>query len=187
MSIRLFIAIDTPQLIKHQIVEIQNGLKESGADVRWEPQEKLHATLKFLGATTEGMLPEIVSYLEGVGRTSPGFEVRYKGVGCFPNRRLPRVVWVGMEDLAGTLSLLHETIESGLVRFGFRREERAFHPHVTLGRVKSDRGIRGLLRTMESVTFESQPVRIPEILLMKSDLKPSGSVYSVLKSIPLNM
>lgn len=155
------------------------------ADVKWEPDEKLHATLKFLGNTEEKLLPEIVSYIEGVGRESTCLSLKYAGVGCFPNRRAPRVIWTGMGDLKGNLNSLQQEIESALFSLGFEREGRKFHAHVTLGRVKSDQKIQSLLRMMESITFESQPVEIREVALIKSELKPSGSVYTTLKTIPL--
>jgi 2'-5' RNA ligase len=184
-SLRLFIAIETPREIKHQLGEIRDRLRDSGADVKWEPNEKLHATLKFLGATDEGLLPEIVSYIEGVCRTHPPLTLKYAGLGCFPNHRAPRIVWIGMEDLKGNIPPLQQDIENVLAPFGFEREERAFHPHVTLGRVKSNRKIGSLLRMMESITFGSQPVTIGEIIIVKSELKPGGSVYTILKTIPL--
>ena len=183
-SLRLFIAIETPSVIVPQIAAIRDELRESHAEVKWEPNEKLHATLKFLGATDEGLLPEIVSYLRGVCRGSSPLQVRYKGVGCFPNIRAPRVIWVGMEEPAGELRRLHTELDSGLNALGFTREEKDFHPHVTLGRVKSSRRINGLLRMMESITFGSQPVTVHDIALIQSELKASGSVYTILKSFP---
>lgn len=184
-TLRLFIAVETPDDLVPQIGAIRDRLEESNADVKWEHDEKLHATLKFLGNTDEKLLPEIVYCIERVGQRSPQLSVRYKGVGCFPNKWAPRVVWLGMEDLNGRLTPLHDDVETELARLGFEKEERAFHAHVTLGRVKSDRRIQSLLRTMESITFESQPVVIQEVALIKSELRPSGSVYTTLKTIPL--
>jgi 2'-5' RNA ligase len=183
--LRLFIALETPRSIIPQIAAIRDSLKASNADVRWEIDEKLHATIKFLGKTDEGLLPEIVSYIRGVCETKTPLSVVYRQVGCFPNRKAPRVVWVGMEDTNGPIVSLKKEIESVLAPLGFEKEEREFHPHVTLGRVKSERGVKSLLRMMESVTFESQPVEIREVSLVRSDLKPDGSVYTILKRIPL--
>src|SRR5437867_8489484 len=151
--LRLFIAIETPPEIKPQIGAIRDRLKESNAEVKWESDEKLHGTLKFLGSAEEELLPEIVSYIEGVGRENTHLFLKYGGVGCFPNRRAPRVIWVGMEDLKGNLNSLQQKIESILVPIGFEREKRSFHAHVTLGRVKGDKRIKSLLRMMETITF----------------------------------
>lgn len=184
-SLRLFIAIETLPSVILQIAAIRDRLRTSNADVKWEPDEKLHATLKFLGNVDERLLPEIVLYIKGVGLTNSPLRLKYKGVGCFPNQRAPKVIWVGIEDLNGSLNSLQEKIESELVPLGFEQEERRFHAHVTLGRVKGDRMIQSLLRTMESITFESQPAAIQEIALIKSELKPSGSVYTTLNTFPL--
>ena len=184
-SLRLFIAIETPPHIIPQIAAIRDRLRTSNADVRWDPDEKLHATLKFLGNVDERLLPEIVLYIRGVGLTNSPLLLKYKGVGCFPNQRAPKVIWVGIEDLNGSLNSLQEKIESEFVPLGFEREERRFQAHVTLGRVKGDREIRSLLRTMESITFESHPVAIQEIALIKSELKPAGSAYRTLGTFSL--
>ncbi len=183
--LRLFVALETPPAIIPQIVAIRDRLRGSNADVKWETDEKLHATVKFLGKTDEDLLPEIVSYIRGVCETKSPLLIKYNGVGCFPNRRAPRVVWVGMDDTSRMIVSIKEEIESLLAPLGFEKEDREFHPHVTLGRVKSERGVRSLLRMMESVTFESQPAEIREIALIKSDLKPDGSVYTTLNRIPL--
>ncbi len=185
-SLRLFLAIETPPDIRPRIAAIRDRLETSDADVKWEPDEKLHATLKFLGSSDEGLLPEIVSYIEGVSKQSDPLHLKYAGIGCFPSRRAPRVIWVGMEDLKGNLTSFQQEIESALAPLGFEREERKFHAHVTLGRVKGNRKIKGLLRKIESITFESQPVEIREVALIKSELRPSGSIYTTLKTIPLS-
>jgi 2'-5' RNA ligase len=182
--LRLFIAIETPSNIIPQIAAMRDRLRTSTDNVRWEPNEKLHATLKFLGDTEETLLPEIVLYLRGVSRESRPMEIRYSGIGCFPNRREPRIIWVGIEETGGLLSLLQSRMESGMTQFGFKKEQRAFHPHLTLGRVKNTRNIASLLRTVESATFDSQPVLLQEFSLIKSILGPTGSTYTVLERYP---
>ena len=97
----------------------------------------------------------------------------------------PRVVWVGIEELNGALTPLYESIESAMAALGFERESRPFHPHITLGRVKSTRGHHSLLTTLETITFDSKPVTVREVAVVKSELKPTGSVYTILKSIAL--
>lgn len=183
--LRLFIAIETPSEIRPQLSAIRDRLKETKVDVKWESDEKLHATLKFLGSTDEKLLPEIVLYTEDVCRAFPPLQVRYAGTGCFPNNRSPRIIWAGMEDLKGNLDTLQTAIEEAMVRLGFKKEERKFHPHVTLGRVKGQTNMRTLLRLMETVTLQSQPVIIPDIAIVKSELRPTGSVYTTLHLIPL--
>lgn len=183
--LRLFIAIDTPSEIKSQVAAIRDQLKESHADVKWEPDTKLHCTIKFLGDTDEDRLPLVLSTIEEIGSTTPPFSATYQNIGCFPDERNPRVVWVGIDDPDGTLHLLQEKIDSGLATNGFEREQRPFHPHVTLGRVKNRTNISHLLRMLETVTFMSKLVMLREVEVVKSELKSSGSVYTILKSISL--
>lgn len=185
-TLRLFFAIETPPEIKLQITAIRERLPTSNADVKWEPTEKLHTTLKFLGDVQTDLLPEIVSYLEGLCRQCPPFNVKYTGIGCFPDRQTPKVVWVGLEDTKNNLGDLQSSIENGMANLGLQREEHQFHPHVTLGRVKSNKNINSLLTIMESATFESQPVTISEVVLFKSELHPNGSSYSVLHRFSLH-
>jgi RNA 2',3'-cyclic 3'-phosphodiesterase len=176
--LRLFIAIQTPPSILPSLVETRDALRDTRADVKWEPTEKLHCTIKFLGDTREELAAPISDALASLVNPTPPFPVRYTGTGCFPGQRDPRIVWAGMDDPDGRLNTLFETIDEAMYAFGIEREHRKFHPHVTLGRVKGPRRIRELLETMETVTLQSPPVMIHEIELVKSTLKPGGSEYS---------
>ena len=185
MRARLFIALQTPPEIRAMMAATVKVLNASGADVRWEQENKLHCTLKFLGDTDES---RIVSVLAAAGLAAadvPPLVLTYAGIGCFPNHHAPRVIWIGIENHGGHLMALQQSLEDALAADGFDREERAFHPHVTLGRVKSQRNVGHLLRTMETVTFTADPVTVREIDVVRSELRPTGSVYTSLKLIPL--
>jgi len=184
-KLRTFIAIDTPPEVRSHIVELQQQLKETRADVRWEPPEKLHATLKFLGETDENNLQPIAAALGRIARGFSPLALSYRTVGCFPTTRAPRVVWIGLEEPSGRLEAMQQQIEDSMTQFGFEKEERQFHPHLTLGRVKGQQHVHGLLERLKTITFESQPVIIREIIIVKSDIQASGSVYTTLKSVPL--
>ena len=165
---------------------LQSELKKTGADVRWEASAKFHATIKFLGDIEESKLPTIIKKIEQKVSTHPCFDVSYEGVGTFPNRNHPRVIWIGCENLDGQLLRLKNDLDVSLVPHGFPIEERSFHAHVTLGRVKSERGIKDLLSMLENLTFEPRSAKAQSIVVMKSTLKPQGSEYSLLTSIPLS-
>jgi len=180
--VRLFIAIEIPQEIREEIAWVIAQLRRTGADVRWEETSKLHITLKFLGNVEEQRLARIAGALEEIARSRVPFDVQYAGIGRFPPKGDPRVVWIGVRDSASALQLLARATEESMVALGFEHEDRPFHPHVTIGRVKGPSQMRSLLRTMESLTFESQPTRVTHIALVKSELKPSGSVYTVLQA-----
>lgn len=183
-AIRLFIAIDTPAGVKEAMRATCDRLRESGADIRWEDPRKLHLTLKFLGETDETMLAAIGDAVSRLAAQTPPLAVRYRGLGCFPPRQDPRVIWVGMEESSGALADLQERLEREMETLGFRREERRFHPHITIGRVRSQRNVRGLLRVLESSTFESPAVALDALHVVRSDLRPAGSVYTILQSYP---
>lgn len=184
MKLRLFFALETPLIIREEIAALSRALRQTGADVRWETPDRSHCTLRFLGDTEESLLPELVEAAAPIAREAPGVRVRYGNIGAFPAMRDPRILWVGIEEPAGTLLRLRESLDGALVRLSIPREEKPFHPHVTLGRVRSRRGIDDLITAMKSTTFESPPATLKELLLIKSELRPAGSVYTTLRTFP---
>ncbi|HEY4644471.1 MAG TPA: RNA 2',3'-cyclic phosphodiesterase [Bacteroidota bacterium] len=184
-KIRTFFAIDTPEPIRDRILEVQTSLRERDSDVRWESRDKFHITLKFLGAVEEATLHGILDKVANALAPVKTFRLDYQGLGCFPNTRYPRVIWLGCENRDGSLVHVQQTIEAIVEPFGYEKEKRPFHPHITLGRVKGTGGIPELVRLMQKTLFELQTTECQEILAMKSDLRPTGSVYSVLRRIPL--
>ncbi len=184
-TIRTFIAIDTPEEFKPEIKAIQRQLIATHADVKWEHEEKFHITLKFLGDVREVILPGLLSHLESTLQDYSGFPLTYKGLGCFPNKRFPKIIWVGAENETGTLSEIQMTIEDELISFGFKREKNTFTPHITIGRIRTEWGTQDLISTMETLTLKPRTFHIHEIQVVKSVLKQTGSEYKVLQTIPL--
>lgn len=184
-SIRTFIAFDTPLDIKKEILQVQISLKESAPDVKWEAESKFHVTLKFLGNVEENMLPKILNVIKNSLTECHQFPVIYQGVGAFPNKKRPRVLWVGCNNPDNHLIEIKNKLDKDLKPYGFEIEDRQFHPHITLGRVKSESGINNLIKKLENVNFEPRQVSINEILAVKSVLKPGGSEYTKLMTIPL--
>ena len=182
---RLFVAFDTPPQMKAVMNEIKDRLRSSKAEVRWDSMDKFHCTLKFLGDTHADQVAGIEEALAEIARDTHPFSVRYSAVGCFPNKREPRVVWIGIENGDGILDVFARRIDARLASFGFERETRTFHPHVTLGRIKGRRNLASLLGIMETVTFESPLFTIGQFELIRSELKPAGSVYTVIRSFTL--
>lgn len=185
MSVRSFVALDTPEAVRIAILDVQSRLKLSGADVRWEPPEKFHATIKFLGNVDEALLPAVVMAIQQSLKSFHAFEVAYTHLGCFPSMKRPRIIWAGCANIDGTLRRTKEALDHALLTYGFEEEERDFHPHITLGRVRNPKALKNLIPTMESLTFEPHPFRCGEILLMKSTLKAQGSEYSRIYSFSL--
>ena len=133
--IRSFLAIEIPRTILKKIEEVQEDLKSSRADVRWVSPEKIHFTLKFFGNIDESRIDPIVKSIERpIQNTSP-FSLKVRGVGAFPHLKNPRVIWMGLVDGKEVLAYFQKQLERELEKIGFEPEERAFHPHLTLGRM----------------------------------------------------
>lgn len=183
--LRLFVAIPAPDSVRDLLLATQARLAASGADVRWEPGEKLHCTLVFLGETPAERLEDVVRAVRQGARGTGPFEVGYRGIGFFPGPDRPRIVWAGIEDAAEVLARLHGAMVAALVAAGIPCDEKPFHAHVTLGRVRGLRHLARLTTNAKTCTLEHPPVTVREIVIVRSALKPGGSEYSVLQSLPL--
>jgi 2'-5' RNA ligase len=184
-AIRSFIALPSPVELKTVLGEIQKQLIEEKADVKWDSAEKFHITLKFLGNVDPERLDELSEALFVAASGIGAFSLVYSSLGAFPDLVHPRVVWAGAE-MNDTLSHLQHQVETLCDRLGFQKETRTFHPHITLGRVKGNNNLGRLTAKLKSITFEPLITHCQDVLLIKSDLHPAGSIYTTLKSFPLN-
>lgn len=185
MALRCFIAVALPGPLKNAVGEVIRKLGESGADIKWVPDENLHLTLKFLGETGEGRLEEIKGALHKKLSPYAPFYIKIGGVGYFPGGKNPRVIWVGIEE-PGSLADIYTDIENVMVKFGYPREGRPFSPHLTIGRVRSPKRVAEVIKRLEefrTVAFDEFVVK--GVSLMKSELKPGGAEYSGLAEISL--
>jgi len=184
MVLRCFIAIEIPEIPKKFIEDQIYSLKESGSDVRWVPLENIHITMQFLGRTEESLIPGLKGSLEKIVASYSPFYIKIADVGCFPDGRRPRVIWVGLGE-AQPLINLQRDIAGEMIKFGYPKEERGFTPHVTIGRVKSHRNVGDLLKRLDEIKATSfSDFEVEKITLMKSELKPSGAIYHSLAEIP---
>ncbi|MGA9119372.1 MAG: RNA 2',3'-cyclic phosphodiesterase [Bacteroidota bacterium] len=184
-SLRLFIALETPTPVKERVLEVIETLRSSHADVHWEPGANLHSTVKFLGPTSPDLVAVLTETLGAIGRQHPPLSLSYQSIGFFPNARSARVIWIGILDPDDGLHNLQRAIDLGLAPFGFATETREFHPHLTLGRIRSSRNLHQLIATTETLTFSTALYTFNALSLLRSDLRPSGSVYTQEKSFPL--
>jgi 2'-5' RNA ligase len=184
--IRSFLAIELPKVILKKIEEVQRDLRSTRADVRWVNPEKIHLTLKFFGNIEESRIDPIFKSIEEPTRNTLPFSIKVSGVGAFPHLKNPRVIWMGLVDGKAILTSFQKQIETQLEKIGFQPEDRPFHPHLTLGRMKSSRGKEELVGRMEKhreEEFGDFPVE--RVILFKSDLTPSGPIYTLLKELKL--
>jgi 2'-5' RNA ligase len=184
---RTFIAIEIPDEIKAGLTEAQRSLRDSGAvDASWTRPEGIHLTLKFLGEVSETKVPDIMNGLRRAAEGIGPFRLEVIGMGTFPNPRNARVVWVGLSGDREKLSRLQAAVEETLSGIGFERDERPFTPHLTLGRIKYIRSRDKLLTALEEVKDVHLPgFDVSTVSLMKSELRPSGAVYTEMGRVEL--
>ena len=186
MMIRSFIAIDFPDETRKALEDIQRELKQCRAGVRWVKPSSIHLTLKFLGNIQPAQVEDIARAVAQEIRDQPPITLRPAGLGAFPSRRKPRVIWIGMEGEVQRLNGIQARIENALESFGFVREKRGFRPHLTIGRVKDRRRLQSLVDAMATLDMEPfNSFDADEIILYKSDLRPTGAIYTKLHRMPL--
>lgn len=191
-QLRCFVAIELEDTIRQAIHRTQALLKRDPAGTygRWVRPESIHLTLKFLGDVPADRIDPIAAAIQVATTGIAPFTLAYEGLGCFPNTRFPRVIWMGVEDPSGALLRLQEAVEANLSGLGYPRERRAFHPHLTLARAKRVAKEEGAsLGKLVERTQVGQlgEMLVREITLMRSELGPSGAVYTQLAVAPLSV
>jgi len=188
--LRAFIAIelsrDTQDAIQKQTARLRGSL---GDDIiRWIPVSNIHLTLKFLGDIADTHVDFLKQMLAHEVDSYSGFDMQIAGFGSFPTSKRPRVLWIGLHAPAA-LASIQRNIESGTTRLGYEKEERPFSPHLTIGRIKQNLSPDDLQKIR--LGLESQPLgniatgKVDSVHLFKSDLKPTGPVYTKLFSAKL--
>jgi 2'-5' RNA ligase len=187
--IRAFIAIALPPDIQACLQQVSAQLKEQLGEksVRWVPVENIHLTLKFLGDVSVSNLSVLKEIISTETASHKPMEFSVGRLGAFPKARHPRVIWVGIEAPPELFSL-QRSIEARTTRVGYPPDEREFSPHLTLGRVArtaSPGEVRqiGDVLSASSVGFLGA-ARAQTIHLFKSDLRPTGAVYSKMFTAP---
>lgn len=187
MGLRCFIALELPDELRRAIFDQTSGLRAISRSVKWVSQQNLHITLKFLGNTDEAMIGKVEEAINSAASSHRQFTVSFEGTGAFPTLRRPRVFWIG-EKGAEPLVALQRDIESALEALEFESDERAFKPHLTIGRAKEIRPIEA--RKLADYMEKGPPTKYGEMVvssisLMKSDLRPQGPIYTRLATARL--
>jgi 2'-5' RNA ligase len=180
-SMRTFISIDVDN---DKLVKLQKELDETGANLKLVEPQNIHLTLKFLGEVKESMINEIGKTMEKSVEGIHPFKANLKGIGVFPSEKYMRIIWVGL--LAKEIMEISSRIEDRLGQLGFKREKRAFTPHVTIARVKSARNKDKLLSSIKKYCDEDFGwIGVNFIKLKKSKLTPRGPLYENLIDVKL--
>lgn len=191
--LRTFIAIELDESLHIALGRVQGTLKRQmpARGVKWVAADGIHLTLKFLGDTPAGRVPEIAAALQAVCAAHPAFAFSVEGRGCFPNSRRPRVIWVAVRDKGQALARLHADVEKHIAPLGWPTEERSFSPHLTLGRVSRDverMTEEAIGRAVEKSVVEQIGVQsVTALSLIQSELRPTGAIYTRLLSCDLQV
>ena len=185
-KIRTFIAIEIPLEIHRQIADLQASLRQENAKIPWTKPENIHLTLKFIGDVESSQIEPISAAVRTACQTISPFQISVNEAGCFPNPNNPRVLWVGCKGESETLFTLQKNIENALSDIGFKKEKRKYSAHLTIGRVKSNFGIKPVINKMEASNFEGGSFMVKCVNIMKSVLHPHGAIYTVLSKIDLD-
>ncbi len=189
--LRAFLASEIPALLQDEIQAATAALRERLGDewIRWVPPRNIHLTLKFLGDISPVNLGLLKQMLIAEAAQHAAFEIEIAGLGSYPTPRRPRVLWIGVHAPPALLSL-QRAVELTAARLGYGSpEERAFSPHLTIGRVRQNIAAADLQRVRLALEETRIGVlgraRIEAVHLFKSELDAGGSVYTRLFSAPL--
>jgi 2'-5' RNA ligase len=178
---RVFCAVALPEEVRNRAAAHIKRLREAAPKARasWPRAESLHITLKFLG---ELETARVNSLSQAAARAAEGFqkfELAIEGAGAFPPRGMPRVLWLGVKDDSGKLATLQQRLEEECAAAGFARETRkAFHPHLTIARLRAPANAQSLATLHQEIGFERAAFNVRELFVMRSELGPGGSRYT---------
>jgi 2'-5' RNA ligase len=187
-NVRTFTAVEVWPEIRERARMLINRFKDTTAKVTWVKPDQMHLTMNFLGDVPMNDIPAVCKAVaEAVAPFKP-FDVEMAGVGVFPSYDNPRTIWLGVGDGSDALVALHTTLQNRLGDLGFRIEARRFHPHLTLGRVRSvPKGpgqLAGLIK--QHADFEAGPMMVSEVTVFSSELGREGPRYESLGHGELN-
>lgn len=196
---RIFLAVPLPADIIAMVDRSVSDLKREDWPVRWVTGSNAHITLHFLGDVEPERVELLRLGLEPVVAEHRHFRLRTADLGVFPNWKRPRVLWLGLYGPTHRLQTLHDAIGSYLTRLDFALDDKEFHPHITLGRVRDVRNAPArdlpmrIRRRFEHATATGEvshahPLSVPvdEVHLIRSHLSSEGSRYEVLARFPLS-
>lgn len=187
--IRLFVALNIPLEIKEEIIRIRNSAVNNPFDYKWEPPEKLHLTLKFIGEVDENLIKEIESEISFINEYK-AFSCGFSRFGFFYNRGEPKILWLGLNINTEIFDLVKRLNEE-LVKVGIPEENRKFKPHLTLMRVKKKLD-KNFINSFVQWTPYGENSKLADtefyadsVSLIKSELNSTGSRYTEIKNYKL--
>ena len=177
---RCFIAIELSQETTDVLRRIQDELKQSIHGVKWVKPDNIHLTLKFIGDVEKETLEQIKDIMTQAASQTEPFKIKLSSAGAFPTPERPRVIWIGIEEGKKESADITGSIEEKLIPLGIEKEDRAFHPHLTLARVKFLKDKSSVKNALTSLKVPQIEMTAEKITLFQSTLSREGAIYSVL-------
>jgi 2'-5' RNA ligase len=187
--IRVFLGVELSSTIRDRLFSLQQELKATLPSINWVRPESIHLTLKFLGYVDPIIISELFSVLEPIGKNQHVFSIDVRGLGVFPQVKHPRILWVGLTGNTQALQELILEIEAAVEPLGFPPEEKPYHPHLTLARIKRANATVGAALLASKVLEHDQHLgllTIDRFTLFQSDLDASGATYTPLRAVLLS-
>ncbi|HEX6729974.1 MAG TPA: RNA 2',3'-cyclic phosphodiesterase [Pyrinomonadaceae bacterium] len=184
---RIFCAIEIPAEVQRRVLAHADHLRAAapGVHASWTKMDNIHLTLKFFGNVELDKISNISKAADEVARHFSPIKVRVDGTGVFPKHGPARVLWIGLNDPAGMLVDLQKEFDDVCTAEGFAAEDRAFHPHLTVARLRSPQGARAVGECHKETKFEAIDFTAAELTVFRSELSSKGSKYSVISKHPL--
>jgi 2'-5' RNA ligase len=180
--LRTFIGVPVDKTTRDRLIVLQETLAEAAPDVKWVEAENLHLTLLFLGEVEDREIHSVCRVVSDVCAGQAAFTMSLQKAGCFGNPRRPRTLWVGVGLGLQEVCTLHDALEPPLLELGcYRREGRAYAPHLTIGRVRTDQPNDTLAKLLaRKATWDGGQMMVREIHVMSSELGRDGPTYTIL-------
>ncbi len=185
---RLFAAIELSEPVRERVAQVAQTLARAGWRATWVDSQGSHLTLKFYGNVARDRIPALSQALRRAASGSEPFMLQVAGAGVFPNPRRPRVLWLGLDADLDALARLQREVERLSADLGYLPEERDYHPHVTVARIRpEDLGtITEVERHLAEIAeLPPLPCPVERVTLFRSQLRRGGAVYSVVEQFPL--
>ena len=184
-TIRSFLAIELDEELVPKILDVQKEFKKTNANIKYVPSENMHFTLKFFGNIDMDMVEDIASAVEKVIKNYSSFDLNIKKCGCFPNKNVIKVLWLGLDE-GSPIKNLQKDFDKEFKKLGFKKEKN-FISHLTIGRVKSPKNKKEIRNTIEKLEdIEIGQFTVSRICLKKSTLTSQGPIYENIKVFELN-
>ena len=182
---RVFCAVELPDVVRTRLADhvlrLRKEVPEAAAS--WSRVENIHLTLKFFGNVEVKRIEKISEAAERVVKQFSTVQIGVGGTGVFPRPSRPQVLWIGVSDPSGQLTALQTKFENECAVEGFEKEDRAYHPHLTIARLRKPEGARDLADTHLQMQFDPIEVYVEELVLFRSELSPKGARYTPISRV----